>query len=147
MDFFNKLGKTASKTYQATKEKATNLSEELKIKSKISELKDKIEEKYTEIGKIVYNEMKDGNDVSREKVTSICEDISRKKDEISKFEAQLLAIKKVKKCVECGAELELTDDFCSKCGKKQPQNENVEIKKQEPQNTIEAEVIEINNIK
>ena len=34
MDFFNKLGKTASKTYQATKEKATNLSEELKIKSK-----------------------------------------------------------------------------------------------------------------
>ena len=37
MDFFSKLGKKASETYQATKEKAVNLSEELKLKSKISD--------------------------------------------------------------------------------------------------------------
>ena len=146
MDFFNKLGKKASETYQVTKEKATNLSEELKIKGKISELKDKIEDKYREIGKRVYNEMKYGKDVSRDTVISICEDISRKKDEISKFEIQLLAIKKVKKCAGCGTELELTDEFCSKCGKQQPKIEKVEIKKEEPQNTKEAEVIEINNV-
>ena len=32
MDFFDKLSKKASETYQVTKEKASNLSEELKIK-------------------------------------------------------------------------------------------------------------------
>ena len=36
MDFFSKLGKKASKTYQITKEKAVNLSEELKLKGKIN---------------------------------------------------------------------------------------------------------------
>lgn len=41
MEFFNKLGKKASQTYQATKEKATNLSDELKLKGKISEKKKK----------------------------------------------------------------------------------------------------------
>ena len=63
MDFFNKLGKKASETYQATKEKATTISEELKLRGKISDLKSKIEDIYTEIGKIVYDEMKAQNDV------------------------------------------------------------------------------------
>ena len=44
MNFLSKLGKKASETYQVTKEKATNLSEELKLKGKINDLKDKIEE-------------------------------------------------------------------------------------------------------
>lgn len=44
MDFFNKLGKKASETYQATKEKATTISEELKLRGKISDLKSKIED-------------------------------------------------------------------------------------------------------
>ena len=64
MDFFSKLGKKASKTYQATKEKAVNLSEELKIKGKISEIKDKINDIYTEIGKTVYNEIKEAYSIS-----------------------------------------------------------------------------------
>jgi len=46
MDFLNKLGKKASETYQATKEKATTLSEELKLKGKISDLKEKIQKVY-----------------------------------------------------------------------------------------------------
>lgn len=146
MDFFNKLGKKASETYQVTKEKATNLSEELKIKGKISEIKDKIEEIYTEIGKTVYEEVKDGKDVSKGAVVSKCEEISRKKDEIAKLETQLLTIKKAKKCVGCGTELDLEDDFCSKCGKQQPKIENIEIKKEEPTDTKEAEVIEVNDV-
>ena len=82
MDFFSKLGKKASKTYQATKEKAVNLSEELKIKGKISEIKDKINDIYTEIGKTVYNEIKEGRDVSKEEITEKCDEISKLNDEI-----------------------------------------------------------------
>lgn len=145
MDFLNKLGKKASETYQVTKEKASNLSEELKIRGKISELKDKVSKKYSEIGEIVYNEIKDGKDVSKEVVVENCEEISRAKDEISKLETQLLSIKKVKKCIDCNAEIDIDAEYCPKCGKAQPKIEKVEIK-EEPTNAKEAEVTEINNV-
>lgn len=145
MDFFNKLGKKASETYKVTKEKATNISEELKLKGKISDLKDKIEEKYIEIGKIVYNEVKDGKDVSKEEVTEKCDEISKLKDNIEKIQDEILALKKSKKCANCGEELDLEDSFCCKCGAEQPKQEKVEIK-EEPQETKEAEVVEVNNV-
>lgn len=146
MDFFNKLGKKASETYQVTKEKAVNISGELKLKGKISDLKDKIEKIYTEIGVLVYNEIKDGKEVDKEEITSKCEEISRLNDEISKLEVEILAFKKVKKCPNCNAELELDAEFCSKCGKEQPKIEKVEVKEEEPEETKEAEVIEVNNV-
>lgn len=146
MDFFNKLGKKASETYQVTKEKAVNISGELKLRGKISELKDKIEKIYNEIGVVVYNEIKDGKDVAKEEIISKCEEISRLKDEISKLEAEILTFKKVKKCPNCGNELELDAEFCSKCGKEQPKIEKVEVKESEPEETKEAEVIEVNDI-
>ena len=146
MDFLNKLGKKASETYQATKEKATTLSEELKLKGKISDLKEKIQKGYSEIGEIVYKEVNEGKDVSKEAVIAKCEEISRSKDEISKLETEILAVKKIKKCIKCGVELELSAEFCSKCGKEQPKIEKVEIKKEEPKTAKEAEVIEVNDV-
>ena len=146
MDFLNKLGKKASETYQATKEKATTLSEELKLKGKISDLNEKIQKGYSEIGEIVYKEVNEGKDVSKEAVISKCEEISRSKDEISKLETEILAVKKIKKCINCGVELELSAEFCSKCWKEQPKIEKVEIKKEEPKTAKEAEVIEVNDV-
>ena len=89
MGFFDKLSKKASETYQVTKEKATNLSEEIKLKGKVTELKEKIEKLYNEIGIIVYNEVKDGKDVSKEEVTAKCEEISKAKDDIEKIQDEL----------------------------------------------------------
>lgn len=145
MDFFNKLGKKASETYQATKEKASNISDELKLRGKISEQKEKIEELYKEIGEIVYNEIKDGKDVSRDAIVAKCDDISKAKDEISKLEAEILAVKKMKKCTNCGTELDIKAEFCSKCGKEQPKIEKVEIK-EEPVQAENAEVVEVSNV-
>jgi len=145
MDFLNKLGKKASETYQITKEKASNLSEELKLKGKISEKNDKIEELYSEIGKVVYSEMKAGTDVAKEDVVSKCEEISRLNEEIEKLRNDILALKNIKKCVNCGAELEKNADFCSKCGKEQPSVEKVEVK-EEPTDVKEAEVVEVKDI-
>ena len=145
MEFLNKLGKKASKTYHVTKEKAVNLSEELKIRGKINEYKEKILKNYNEIGETVYKEIKNNNDVSKDSIISRCEEISRINDEISKLEVQLLALKKVKKCIQCGTEIDINAEYCSKCGNKQPVIEKVEIK-EEPKDTKEAEVIEVNNV-
>lgn len=145
MDFFNKLGKKASETYQATKEKASNISDELKLKGKISEQKEKIEKMYKEIGEIVYNEVKDGKDVSRDTIIPKCDEISKAKDQISKLETEILAVKKIKKCANCGTELDISAEFCSKCGKEQPKIEKVEIKEDAPK-AENAEVVEVSNV-
>lgn len=145
MDFFNKLGKKATETYQVTKEKATNLSAEIKIRGKISDYKDKIEEKYSEIGKEVYNQIKEGKDVSKDSIVSKCDEITISQGEISKLKEQLLTLKKVKKCEGCGNEIPIDSDFCPKCGKSQPKVENVEVK-EEPEDVKDAEVIEINDV-
>ena len=123
MDFLNKLGKKASETYQATKEKTVKFSEEMKLKGKISDAKNKINNLYQEI--------------------------SEKYDEISKLESDILALKDVKKCVDCGAEISKKDEFCSKCGKPQPkQEEKAEvIEESEIQDVQDAEVTEIKDTK
>ncbi len=157
MDFLNKLGKKANEAYQVTKEKATeaykvtkekasDISEEIKLKSKINSLEEKNYEIYAEIGEIVYNEVKNGTDVSKDEVTVKCEEISRNRDEIEKLKTDLLAVKKIKKCANCGEELDINVEFCSKCGKEQPKIENVEIKEEPQESVKEAEVVEVNNV-
>lgn len=145
MDFFSKLGKKASETYQATKEKASNLSDELKLRGKISEQKEKIEKLYKEIGEMVYNEIKDGKDASRDAIVPKCDEISKAKDEIAKLETEILAVKKIKKCTNCGVELDIQAEFCSKCGKEQPKTEKIEIK-EEPAQAENAEVVDVTNV-
>lgn len=146
MEFFNKLGKKASEAYQATKEKASDISEEIKIKNKINNLEEKVYEIYAEIGEKVYNELKEGKDVSKEEISGKCEEISSKKDEMSRLHAQLLTLKKMKKCVNCGEKLDIDAEFCSKCGTKQPENEKVEVQENPEEGTKDAEVIEINDV-
>lgn len=140
MSFFDKLSKKASETYQITKEKTTKISEELKLRSKINECKGKIDDLYEELGRGIYNEFKTGEKFeAKEK----CEEISNLEDEIAKLKLEILSIKDMKKCISCNEEIEIKDEYCSKCGTKQPKvEEKVEIK-EEPENAKEAEVVEI----
>ena len=138
MDFFNKLSKKANETYQVAKEKTSNLSEELKLKGKISDEKEKIEKIYGEIGKFVYDELKEGRDASREEVSKKCEEIKKSEDEIAKLNDKLRALKGMKLCVNCQTEMELSAEFCPKCGTEQPKVEKVEVA-QEPEDAKEVE--------
>ena len=147
MDFFSKLGKKASETYQVTKENVSNLTEELKIKGKINESKDKIEGLYLEIGKKVYQEIKENRDVVREEIADKIEEITTLKEKIEKAELEILALKKLKKCINCGEAIDINDGFCSNCGKRQsiPQ-QKVEIQEEENIEAKEAEVVEVKDI-
>ena len=147
MNFFDKLGRKANETYKVAKEKTVSLTEELKIKGKINEINDKIESIYAEIGKFVYTELKDGRDASRDVVTEKCNEISTLNDELEKLRTDLLALKNIKKCVKCNAEMDLKSEFCSNCGEKQPKIEpKVEVKNEEPADAQDANVIEVNDV-
>lgn len=127
MDFFNKLGKKTTEAYQTAKEKTSKLSEELKLRGKISDSKEKIDNEYKAIGKMVYEKMKSGEDASKEDIIPRCEEIERLKENIEKAEVELLALKNIKKCSDCGTELDLKADFCSRCGAKQPKNDELVV--------------------
>lgn len=148
MDFFNKLGKKASETYQVTKEKTVKFSEEVKLKGKINEAKSNISKLYEEIGEIVYNQYKINVEEGKEEISAKCEEISKQFDEISKFESEILSLKEVKKCTKCNAELNKKDGFCSKCGEEQPKvEEKVEVKQEsEIQEVQDAEVTDVQDV-
>lgn len=146
MDFFSKLGKKASEAAQITKEKTTKLSGEIKLRNKINDCKNKIRNAYEEIGKIVYAEYKSGAKNDTDEVTAKCEEIATLNEEIEKAEIDILALKDIKKCVSCGAEIALNVEFCSKCGKEQPKIETVEVT-EEPVDAEEAEVTEVKDAK
>lgn len=141
MDFFSKLGKKASQTIQITKEKTTKISEELKLRNKINENKNKIEENFIKLGKCVYNEFETGEKC--ENLEEKCEEIRNFKNEISNLENQILSIKDIKKCTECNAEIPKESEFCNKCGAKQNKEELVEISDEKVEDIKQAEVIEI----
>ena len=141
MNFFNKLGKKASETYQLTKEKTSKISEELKLRNKINENKNNIEEIYNEIGKCVYNEFKTGEKC--DKMTEKCEQITALEEENCRIEDKILGIKNIKKCINCNSEITKDSEFCSKCGTKQPVEEKIEIKEKPTQEAKDAEVVEI----
>ena len=54
MEFFEKLGKKASETFNSAGEKANKIASETKLKFKINENKSKIKDVYQDIGKIDY---------------------------------------------------------------------------------------------
>lgn len=148
MDFLNKLGKKASETYQVTKEKTVKFSEEMKLKGKIADCKENISTLYSEIGEHVYNQFKTNSEEGKDIINEKCEEVSKNFEEISKLETDILSLKEVKKCTDCGSEINKKDDFCSKCGKKQPkQEEKVEVENEsEIQEVQDAEVTEIKDV-
>lgn len=142
MNFFDKLSKKATETYQLTKEKTSKISEELKLRNKMHDAKGKIEDLYEELGKGIYNEFKTGEKFEAE---AKCEEISNLEDEIAKLKIEILSIKDMKKCISCNEEIEIKDEYCSKCGAKQPEvKEKVEIK-EEPEDAKEAEIVEVSD--
>ncbi len=145
MDFFDKLSKKATETYQVAKEKTTNLSEELKLKSKYNNLEETNYQIFAEIGEIVYNELIEGRDVDKEQILAKTDKITINKNEMEKLKLQILDIKNIKKCVVCGNELNKDSEFCSKCGAAQPKTEKVDVKP-EPKDAKETEVVDVNNV-
>ena len=145
MDFFDKLSKKATETYQVAKEKTTNLSEELKLKSKYNNLEETNYQIFAEIGEIVYNELIEGRDVDKEQILAKTDKITINKNEMEKLKLQILDIKNIKKCVVCGNELSKDSEFCSKCGAAQPKAEKVDVKP-EPKDAKETEVVDVNNV-
>ena len=117
MTFFDSFKKTVSKTTKDVVKVSGDAVEFTKLKLKISEINDKIEKAYTEIGKEMYKSSVD-EQVDAELVEQKCEFITNLKLECSKLEDELALLTNKKICPNCDFKNNSDSVFCSKCGEK-----------------------------
>ncbi len=116
MGFFDQIGKKATEMYQGAKDKTSQISGELKLKSKISEEKDKITNFYSELGKMVFEEYTKNGDAFSNEVANKCREIIASKEAIENLNKEIMALKDTIACLKCGEVISKNADFCSKCG-------------------------------
>ena len=137
MDFFNKLGNLANKTYKSASKKTGELAKETKLKIKMNENKAKIKDLYEEIGKNIYQRHIHGEEVQiKEDLDSYCSKIDEISKEQEKLQEELLTLKNKKICENCYTEIELNVRYCPHCGFEQSE---VKIEDIEPENNVENE--------
>ena len=132
MGFFDNLGKKASAAYDATAEKTGKLAKEAKFRMKINENKSDINGLYKEIGRKVYEKhVREENIDIKTELEEECTKIDVLSAEIETCLKSILELKDKRQCEKCHAEIDLSNEFCPKCGAKQPKAE-----------VLEAEVVE-----
>ena len=134
MGFFDELGKKAAETMQGAKDKTAKFSNEMKLKSKLSERKDKITLLNVDIGKEVYSNYTKDMPFDTENIKNKCKEIM----EINK---ELLALKDVKICTSCGGQVPVNSEFCPKCGEKQ-----IKVTVNVNDGAKETEVVKVENV-
>ena len=114
MGFFNDLSK---KTTEAT----NKITREAKLRVKMAENKNNINEIYKLIGKKVYE-----SHVRKEKI-----DVEEDCKKIEDARVELLTLNNKKMCTKCYAEIDKEAKFCPKCGEEQTAEKTVLEKAEE----------------
>ncbi|MBE7049571.1 MAG: hypothetical protein E7394_02230 [Ruminococcaceae bacterium] len=110
---FEKIKSSIAKTMIKTKETSSNMVEVAKAKYKLSEIQSDINDKYIDIGKIVYRA--DEND-STERIEAICNEITELKSKADDLQAIIDDIMNKNTCEACGEKVDKKYTYCPKCG-------------------------------
>lgn len=121
MDFFNKIGEKISSGATAVSNSTKRMAEIAKLNSKIGRAENDITQKYTEIGRIVKLELMEN--IYNDDVKRLAAEIDDLNAEISEAKESICALKGLKYCANCGAQVGGKDVFCANCGTKQPEQE------------------------
>ncbi len=117
MNVFDNIKKIASKTAKDAVKVSGDAVEFTKLKFKLAELNDKIDNEYTEIGKAVYKSSF-GDDIDSDAIQERCSIINQLKAEVAEVEDEISAVTNKKQCPRCGAKNSSDSIYCSKCGEK-----------------------------
>lgn len=114
-DIFKKIGDTITETGKTVGEKTKQVSSVAKFNAKIISSEHSVSDNYTILGKYYYDTYKDN---PAEEVAETVNSITASLETIADMKSQILAIKGMVKCQDCGAECPFEDTFCGKCGAK-----------------------------
>lgn len=129
MSILDNLTDKVSKTAKAAAKRSGELVEITRLCVNIGIEEDKIEKILIEIGKKVYEAYAKNEDVL-EAAKEFCEKIKSFEENIKDMKEKILALKNIKICSQCLAELDIDFEYCSKCGAKQEVIEHEAIKEE-----------------
>ena len=134
-NFFEKIGKTATETFNCAAEKTNKIAADTKLKIKINECKIKINDLYEEIGKKVYEKHTlNGNLEIEDDIDEKLKKIDELAEKVNEYEKNRLELADLKQCINCKNKIDLSAKYCPECGEKQPEPkvEEVEIVEENP---------------
>lgn len=131
MELFDKLGDTIVSVSKDATQKAKDISELARIRMELRAKQDYLNKLFLEIGKIYYDAHKEDEEKEFKEQMLLVKDAQ---EVIEELKQQLGQIKGMVKCTECGQEMPLEADYCSKCGTKL-----VKPKKEESEEIFEEE--------
>lgn len=117
MALWENLGKKASESTAKAVQKAKELSETSRLSSVISEEEKKINNNYSQLGKLYVSIHP--NDYEEE-FAGMINSINESEEKIKDYRKQIQDIKGVLRCEKCGAEVQKGVAFCSSCAAPMP---------------------------
>jgi len=113
MAFFEKVGGTLAAKSRDVADKAREMAEVNRLNGQIHSQESMAEKIYVEIGKLVYQNREDWQSMD---VNSQLERLDAIGEEIARLQKEILWVKGIRKCENCGAEIDRNVSFCPKCG-------------------------------
>ncbi len=107
----------AEKITKVAVQKTSNAVSKAKLGYAVSETENKINELFTELGRILYNEYKNGGEFP-ENISEICQQAEKLYEEIETVKEQIAKIKNAVVCPACGEYNHAENVFCARCGNK-----------------------------
>lgn len=123
MTFFDELGKTLTDKGREAAQKAKEVAEILQLRSQLSSEKSRVNDLYAIIGKAYFES---NQEVVEEKFKGLHTDISNALTNIAALEEKIRRLDGNKACPACGAVLDRSAVYCSRCGTSVMQEETPE---------------------
>ncbi len=111
-DIIEKVRKAVSKTAKKAAKVSGDTIDYTKLKLKLYDIRDSLDENYAKIGRLVY----DGED--SEEIEKTCTVITELRDEEAQIKEKIDALKNRKTCEVCGERVESDSEYCRSCGHK-----------------------------
>ncbi|MBR0414180.1 MAG: zinc ribbon domain-containing protein [Clostridia bacterium] len=110
----NQVIDKAKELAQTASEKSQEIYQISKCKVEIAQLNMKLDKNYASIGKKVYDATKLGQDLPD--FAALIEEIDLLKADIEEQKDIISSLKNTVRCAACGADVDIDDPFCPKCG-------------------------------
>lgn len=116
-DFFEDLGKRLGETAETVTNKAGEAIEIQRLKSKVRRLARENAVDLMEMGRMVYEYYKDGNDVGEE-AEALCDAVSGREESMKGYNKKISRLRGATECASCGKMVGKDMAFCPYCGAK-----------------------------
>ncbi len=117
--FFEDLTKKLGETAELVGNKANEAMEVQKLKNQIRTLERNNEDDLAELGRIIYEKFRNGEELEAEEV-ALCEAIQDREESIEEYNEQISDLKGDTKCDICGKSIAKGMAYCPYCGEKVP---------------------------